>query len=88
MSRLQFIDNSYLSDAHNSLSIEGYAVTPELIERVRTGAWNPDSNANDRQNRDAIAARGYWAQVTGRPGSKFPKVSWPTRANPSEPLFR
>ena len=57
---LHFVDEIYQSDAYHSLSIEGYRVTPELIERVRSGAWSPDSNEADRQNRDALAARGYW----------------------------
>jgi fido (protein-threonine AMPylation protein) len=35
-------------------------VTPALIERVRAGDWSPESNEADRQNRDALAARGYW----------------------------
>lgn len=43
-----------------ALSIEGYRVTPELIERVRSGDWNPDSAEADRNHRDALAARGYW----------------------------
>jgi fido (protein-threonine AMPylation protein) len=57
---LHLVDEIYQSDAYHSLSIEGYRVTPELIERVRSGAWNPASNEADRQNRDALAARGYW----------------------------
>jgi len=57
---LHFIDDIYQSDAYHSLSIEGYRVTPDLIERVRSGGWNPESNEADRQNRDALAARGYW----------------------------
>jgi fido (protein-threonine AMPylation protein) len=57
---LQFVDEIYQSDAYHSLSIEGYRVTPELIERVAGGNWNPDENEADRQNRDALAARGYW----------------------------
>jgi len=56
---LKFIDEIYKSDAYHSLSIEGYSVTPELIERVRTGNWDPDHH-DDRKNRDALAARGYW----------------------------
>jgi Fic family protein len=50
----------YKSDAYHSLSIEGYSVTPELIEKVKAGNWNPQANEADRQNRDALAARGYW----------------------------
>jgi hypothetical protein len=57
---LQLVDDIYQSDAYHSLSIEGYRVTPELIERVRGGNWNADRNEADRQSRDALAARGYW----------------------------
>ncbi len=59
-SYLSFVDEIYRSDAYHSLSIEGYRVTPELIERVRAGNWNPNASEADRQNRDALAARGYW----------------------------
>lgn len=48
------------NDAYHSLSIEGYKVTTEMIERVRSGNWNPDENEADRAQRDAMAARGYW----------------------------
>ena len=57
---LRFIDDIYRSDAYHSLSIEGYRVTPEMIERVRSGEWGPDNHDADRQSRDALAARGYW----------------------------
>jgi len=57
---LKRVTDTYLTDAYHSLSIEGYRVTPELIERVRTGAWNPDANPDDREQRNAMAARGYW----------------------------
>ncbi len=57
---LRFVDDSYRSDAYHSLSIEGYNVTPALIERVQQGNWNPAANNEDRQSRDALAARGYW----------------------------
>ncbi|MCZ7661040.1 MAG: Fic family protein [Xanthobacteraceae bacterium] len=57
---LRFVDDIYQSDAYHSLSIEGYRVTPELIERVRAGNWNPTENDDDRKNKDALAARGYW----------------------------
>ena len=56
---LSFVDEIYQSDAYHSLSIEGYRVTLELIERVR-GNWNPDDNEGDQKNKDALAARGYW----------------------------
>ena len=57
---LKFVEDIYKSDAYHSLSIEGYSVTPELIEKVKAGDWNPQENEADRQNRDALAARGYW----------------------------
>ena len=57
---LRFVDEIYKSDAYHSLSIEGYSVTPALIERVQRGDWNPDHHDDDRKNRDALAARGYW----------------------------
>jgi hypothetical protein len=57
---LNRVIDAYLTDAYHSLSIEGYRVTPELIERARSGDWNPDANQNDREQRNAMAARGYW----------------------------
>jgi fido (protein-threonine AMPylation protein) len=57
---LGFVDEIYKSDAYHSLSIEGYSVTPALIERVQRGDWNPDHHDDDRKNRDTLAARGYW----------------------------
>ena len=57
---LEVIDDLYITDAYNSLSIEGYRVTAQLIERVQSGNWNPDNDENDRQSSSALAARGYW----------------------------
>ena len=57
---LSFVDDNYQNDAYHSLSIEGYRITPALIERVRTGDWDPHENYADRQSLDALAARGYW----------------------------
>jgi hypothetical protein len=54
------VGEAYVSDAYHSLSIEGYRVSTELIERVRGGKWNPEKNEEDRQQRNAMAARGYW----------------------------
>ena len=47
-------------DTYHSLSIEGYRITDELIERVSTGKWDPSENEKDSQSRDALAARGYY----------------------------
>jgi hypothetical protein len=57
---LRFVDEIYRTDAYHSLSIEGYSVTPALVERVRHGDWDPQRDAGARRNRDALAARGYW----------------------------
>lgn len=54
------IDTQYQQDAYHSLSIEGYQVTDELIRKVERGDWQPDSNAQDTEQRNAMAARGYW----------------------------
>ena len=54
------VQEAYVTDAYHSLSIEGYRVTPELIERVRSGSWNPEANEKDREQTNAMAARGYW----------------------------
>lgn len=50
----------YVSDAYNSLSIEGYRVTDELIERVARGDWDPDGDPEHNKTKDALAARGYF----------------------------
>ncbi|MGZ8519481.1 MAG: Fic family protein [Candidatus Binatia bacterium] len=57
---LKHVQEVYVTDAYHSLSIEGYGVNPGLIERVRSGTWNPDANEQDREHRNALAARGYW----------------------------
>ncbi|MEM6359397.1 MAG: Fic family protein [Bacteroidota bacterium] len=57
---LRQVEEVFLTDAYHSLSIEGYRVTPELIERIRSGGWNPDTSVSDYEQRNALAARGYW----------------------------
>lgn len=57
---LKNVEDKYLTDAYHSLSIEGYQVSMELIEKVRSGKWNPDNDENDYNHRNALAARGYW----------------------------
>lgn len=57
---LKHVDEIYLTDAYHSLSIEGYRVSEGLIERVRSGAWDPETNRKDKEYADALAARGYW----------------------------
>ena len=57
---LKRVEDVYVTDAYHSLSIEGYRVSVDLIERVRSGGWNPDVDQQDREHADALAARGYW----------------------------
>jgi len=57
---LDAVEKIYVTDAYHSLSIEKYKVTPELIERVKKGTWDSKTNDQDRKQRDAMAAKGYW----------------------------
>ena len=57
---LKKINELYVRDAYNSLSIEGYKVKPELIERVSSGNWSPETMEQDREAKNALAARGYF----------------------------
>lgn len=57
---LKDIDAQYKLDAYHSLSIEGYKVTDDLIEKVKSGNWKPDEDSSDAEQRNAMAARGYW----------------------------
>ncbi|VAW90422.1 hypothetical protein MNBD_GAMMA17-1442 [hydrothermal vent metagenome] len=62
---LQMINEFYLRDAYNSLSIEGYKVTPALIEKVSGGDWSPETIEQDFDAKDALAARGYYDAFNG-----------------------
>jgi len=57
---IQRIDDIYINDAYNSLSIEGFKVSKSLIEKIKTGEWDPDRNESDYQQRNALAAKGYY----------------------------
>ncbi len=54
------VEEVYVTDAYHSLSIEGYRVSEDLIRRVRDGEWDPDNKEKDRENRNALAAKGYF----------------------------
>lgn len=56
---LHEVEEQYDSDAYNSLSIEGYRVTPELIEQMRSGLTPALDEAGERSRSAAFAARGY-----------------------------
>jgi hypothetical protein len=55
---LENVEERYVTDAYHSLSIEGYRVTPELIEKVCSGQWQPEGE--DAKAADAMAAKGYF----------------------------
>jgi hypothetical protein len=54
------VEEIYVTDAYHSLSIEKYRVTPELIEKVRSGQWDSTSKEEDKKEINAMAAKGYW----------------------------
>ena len=56
---LKQVEDVYVSDAYHSLSIEGYKVSADLIEKVRSGNWSPDNSNDDQKDQNALAARGY-----------------------------
>jgi hypothetical protein len=56
---IHHLESVYEHDAYNSLSIEGYRVTHELIEKIRSGEWNPDGDPKDREQVAGMAAKGY-----------------------------
>jgi len=52
--------NSVRNHPEMVFTFDRIRVSTELIERVRSGSWNPENHEADRRNRDALAARGYW----------------------------
>ena len=70
---MKLVEDIYVTDAYHSLSIEKYRVTPELIERVSSGKWDVMKNEEDKKQKDAMAARGYW-QATQRVRESIVKV--------------
>lgn len=57
---LNQVEETYVTDAYHSLSIEGYRVSRDLILKVRNKTWNPDKDESDKDHKNALAARGYW----------------------------
>ncbi len=53
------VNDRHVEDAYHSLSIEGYLVTEELIAKISSGQWNPEENSEDKNDRNALAAKGY-----------------------------
>lgn len=59
-SYMAHLEHLYEKDAYNSLSIEGYQVDEDLVHRVQNNEWNPDLHMQDMQERNVLAARGYY----------------------------
>jgi Fic family protein len=57
---MRMMDATYVKDSYNSLSIEGYRITEGLLNRVKSGDWDPETNEEDKERKDALAARGYF----------------------------
>ena len=57
---LENVDETFVTDAYHSLSIEGYRVSEALIERIRDTKWDPDNDDEDLEHRNVRAARGYY----------------------------
>jgi Fic/DOC family len=57
--QLKNVDERHKEDAYHSLSIEGYKVTTDLIEKIENGTWDPE-NQEDKKDHDAMAASGYY----------------------------
>jgi len=41
---LSELEEKYTEDAYHSLSIEGYRVTTDLIDKIKNGNWNPSQS--------------------------------------------
>ena len=80
---LKAVEDIYVNDAYHSLSIEGYRVSPELIERVRSGTWNPDGNP--RIARIAMRSR-HAATTTPSPAVKDERRQGASGANAGRSL--
>lgn len=53
------LEKIYANDAYNSLSIEGYEVSEDLVKRIAKGEWHPEKFVSDQQQVNAMAAKGY-----------------------------
>lgn len=46
---LRFVDEKSSEEAYHSLSMEGYKVSPELVEKVHAGDWKPETEDQDHK---------------------------------------
>jgi len=70
---LKRLNDARVTDAYHSLSIEGYRVTPALIERVRSGTWfrKPTRAISNSETPWRHGATGRPFRPCGRASSKF-----------------
>ncbi len=59
VSYISDVDDRHVEDAYHSLSIEGYRVTEALIAKIASGKWDPEESGDDKNDRNALAAKGY-----------------------------
>lgn len=57
---MKTLTENYVQDAYNSLSIEGYQISKELIQKVQNSQWDPHHDVDDQQHLNALTARGYF----------------------------
>jgi hypothetical protein len=57
---IRLILEKYKHDAYHSLSIEGYEVTEDLIQKIADGSWSPETDPKDQEQINAMAAKGYY----------------------------
>ncbi len=60
------VNEAYVTDAYHSLSIEGYRVTPELIERVRGGTMESGSRRRRPRTAERHGGARLLAGLSGR----------------------
>jgi Fic family protein len=56
---LRSMDDVFARDAFHSLALEGYRITPEVIQRAATAASDP-VGGDERRGREVLDARAYW----------------------------
>ena len=57
---LAMMEENYVSDAYHSLSIEGYQVSEDLIEKSASGSCSPEGPETESGRISSMAARGYF----------------------------
>lgn len=56
---LKRVEQLHKIDAYHSLSIEGYQVTEELIQKIESGVWSSEREQTGKDQVNKLAAQGY-----------------------------